>query len=244
MSKSCSYLITDCETGGLDDRLNPLLSVSLLAANDQFEALDNFELKIKPPPGTLLEVPIPAHQNVEIKSKQIAHYMDVHTGQLFTKQTKPQDALLINAIAAEINGYVEVHDGAWNFDTVKKWNEQGVTLESADHSFVVFVLGHFAQPAVGVAHNADFDSKFVSRYLPKLFSNYYRNDNLSESSWFCTVKAFRLWRKKTGIKGAAKLGDLAEQAGHKPNKAHAAFDDCYSCLAGLKWLNTQHEMAE
>lgn len=228
-----TFLITDCETGGLDDRLNPLLSVSLLAADDDFNEVDNFEMQLKPPPGTLIEVPIPAHQDPENKKKTIAYYMDVFTGKTFNKAERPPDAMVINAVAAEINGYVEIgNNGRWNFDAIKDWNDKGMSSESADHSAAAFILGLFSHPAIGVAHNADFDSKFVSRNLPKAFAYYL-------DQWFCTVKYFRSWRQKTGNKGYAKLADLAAAAGYVPPAAHTAFDDCRSCLAGLKWLQEQ-----
>jgi hypothetical protein len=230
------FLITDAETGGLDDRMNPLLSLSLLAANEKFQAVDNFEMKLQPPVGTLIEVPIPKCQDPEDKRKVISHYMDVHTKAIYRKENRPETALVINAVAAEINGYVDFKDGAWDFKAIDDWHRQARTLADAETTFIKWLLGVFSHPPVGVAHNADFDEKFVFRYMPILHSNYFK-------PWFCTVKALRAHYKKTGMKGAAKLANLAELANYTPKDAHVAYEDCLSCLAGLRWLTQQHPAA-
>lgn len=230
------YLITDCETGGLDDRMNPLLSISLLAANEKFQAVDNFEMKLMPPVGTVIEVPIPKHQIAEEKRKSISHYMDVFTKAIYNKASRPEKALVINAVAAEINGYVTFKENGWDFSSIDQWHKQSRAIADAELTFSKWLLGVFSQPPVGVAHNADFDQKFVSRYMPMLHSNYF-------PTWFCTVKALRTYYQTRGIKGAAKLANLAELAGYDPQGEHVAYEDCLSCLAGLKWLTQQHSVA-
>ena len=56
------YCIGDCETGGLDERINPILSAAFVLADENFEEVDGFAAKLKPPENSWLEVPVLSQQ--------------------------------------------------------------------------------------------------------------------------------------------------------------------------------------
>ena len=88
------FIATDTETGGLDPRLNPLLSVSVLVCTDDYKEFDEgWEQKVLPPPKTLIEIPIEEHQFAGVehwkknwRDRKLYGYMDVHTKQIYTQE--------------------------------------------------------------------------------------------------------------------------------------------------------------
>jgi oligoribonuclease (3'-5' exoribonuclease) len=222
------FLVTDTETGGLDDRINPILSVSLLIADENLQEADGWAQKIKPPGNTMLEVPVLVDQNPETRKKRVEYYLDIYTKEKY--QALPETSLVINAVAAEINGFVQFgSNGKWDIGSIDKWLNVSLPVAEVDTIYTRYITDRFTSKPVGVAHNAEFDEKFLRRYLPLLHSNYYPN-------WFCTVKAMRKWYKDRSLKGSAKLAELDVKSGYTPAKAHEALSDCRSCLAGLRWL--------
>jgi len=227
MDQTPTFLVMDFETGGLDDRLNPALSAAVVIANNDMLPLDGMEQKFLPPKGTVIEVPIPEDQKTEIRKKRISHYTDVFTRTKYP--TPPEGVLVINAVAAEINGYIKVTPTGWDATSIDLWHSQARSLADAEETFIKLIAPFKGVPPICVAHNASFDKCFTRRYLPKFFA-------MLDPNWRCTVEEFKAWYKARGLKGNAKLATLIEKCGYVHEKAHEAGDDAYACLAGMRWL--------
>ena len=227
-----AFFICDTETGGLNPVVNPLLSVACIVSPATGEELDGFALLVRPPEGTLLEVPVPSDMwpSFRYKKREVAYYQDVHTQERFAACG---DRPVITAIAAETNGYVGGEDtGAWDLTAAARWNECGLSAGKVDEVLVRFLLQFFDSKPIAVAHNAQFDYKFVSRYLPSLKQNL-------RDEWFCTYKALRSLRKKRGLnvgKGMCTLDAMCKYAGYTNPDAHEALADARACSQGLQWL--------
>lgn len=226
------YVIVDTETGGLSEKANPLLSAAVVVADSQRREVDGFALRIRPPDGSLLEIPIPEHMGKgfdEVRKRKNQYYLDVYSGE---KYTEPGDRWIITSAAAEINGYVTVKDYEYDLNPMHEWNKR-LSLEEAEATFIRFISQFFTHKPVAVAHNAQFDQKFVRGHLPELY------DNIMEP-WFCTYKAFRKWKKEHGYgtgKGACTLETACKHAGYDLSNAHEALADTRGCLALLRWLD-------
>lgn len=244
-----AFCISDTETGGLDERINPLLSAALLLADHEYNEVEGTSTKILPPPNSWLQVPVRAQQvpNFGYGHRDIDHYLEVHTGVKSTE--KPNQGYTLSAGAVEVNGFIQFGADGWDMDSYKAWMAESLSLEAAEDFFINWLVKHCRDmPPIGVAHNAIFDIKYFQRYLPKLFSYFavidpaVREDKkLSElsSGWYCTCVALKKYNKiSTRPAENAKLGALAKCAGYTPLTAHEALADTRSCLAGLRWLRT------
>lgn len=249
-----TYCVTDCETGGLDPRINPLLSVALLVGDEAFNPIDGFALKIKPPTGTVLEVLTLADQLEGYRRQQVdeapgrpvkaEYFLDVYTGAKCPD--KPTSGHIITGIAAEVNGFVALTPQGWDMSAVQQWMKESFSAAEAQATFMKWLRQFFTTAPIGVAHNAKFDVGYVQMYLPELFNFYAKLDDATRkikafsSGWYCTCEALKEWNKKAGAQAGenAKLGTLTKLAGYKPDRAHEALNDCYSCLYGLRWLRT------
>lgn len=224
-------VVIDTETGGLDCRLHPLLSVSFLLGDRNLDEMDGgLSLNVIPPPGTVIEIPAFGDQVPEMKAKRIVAWMDVHTKTLH--QRCPDDCMVIKAVAAEINGYItNGPDGKWDIEAIDRWHAKAMTMQQVDGILCSYLGQAFPKTkCLGVAHNADFDMRFVGRNMPESIKRIV-------DPWYCTMKLLRKWYGDRNHKnGSAKLASLAEIAGHKPRAAHEALEDCRSCLSGLRWL--------
>lgn len=251
---SATYCVTDCETGGVDERINPLLSVALLIGDEKFDPVDGFSMKILPPENTHLEVPILEHQKVPFTKTEempgawykrtIQHWINIHSGDIV--RAKPETGFIITAVAADICGFTQPTPNGWDMAVTHRWLKQSFTAEEAENAYIAFLNQHFKSKPIGVAHMAIFDVKYVAHYLPRLRAYYYdlpeqtkkANKELS-SGWYCTCTALKGWNKRSPTPGEnAKLTTLAKLAGYVPHATHEALADCYSCLYGLRWLRT------
>lgn len=232
-------LIVDTETGGLDPRVNPLVSISLIVFQvDPSKILDNFHIKIMPPDGTLMQIPVdPTDQSFNPK---VAHLIDVN-GQSYKCDERgnpehPDLALrpIITCGAARVNGF-----------TWQDWKDKSLPIAQADESFRSFLNNWFDHPPIAYAHNADFDEKFVMYTFPHTHAAIAR-------PWLCTMRLYQKYLKATQRKASAKLAELAKVANADPetpayltlrgngediiSKAHDAGADTKMCFAAIQWL--------
>lgn len=224
-------VVLDTETGGLHPESNPLLSCSLLIVSPDLYEVDGVCSRFKPPIGTLLELVRPEDRYVGNKRGQRIAWVDVYTNQ----QYEPDDPIvhtrpLITAYAAEINGYTG--QTAWSWDAVQAWNQTGEQLEITDAHLAGTVKQFYTNRPVAVAHNTDFDEKYVRQHLPRLYARL-------NPVWGCTYRAFQALRLKMGMKnvaGSCTLASLSKTAGYEPDGRHEALEDARACLMGLRWL--------
>lgn len=258
------YLGADTETGGLDQRIHPLLSIASIVADGQMNRIDGMSFKIKPPPDTWLEVPITAHMFLPEKQKlTIDHYRNVYDGSVCAAADFQDRAnrFIITAIAAETNGFIlPTADRKWDLESYKLWVAQGLDIDTVDRALVQYVETASKHKLTGVAHNASFDEKFVTQWLPLFRQRFARPSEVvlnvlgfnqkgqgglttyAKTGWICTMELLRAWYKaRGGEKGGAKLSDLAQLAGVTNVKAHDAFADTVVCLKGLQWLSQRPE---
>lgn len=155
---------------------------------------------------------------------------DLNELDIFAHRIIPRPGYLVDAFAANVNGYEE-----------SEWIRTGLDWEQANRAYTQYIQQWFGtRRAVAVAHNAPFDDKFVRTHLPAV-------SPLLFDPWFCTLSALRRWRKVSKVDGKCKLADLAELAQFKHadgDKAHDAIGDTKACLAGMRWLKTQNALAQ
>lgn len=230
----------DTETGGLDERLHPLLSIAICVADETFNNYDGFEVKIKPPQGTLLQVPKAGFFGLKcVAPHHTSHYVDAYTRQVVDHSPNTP---VITAYAAETNGYVgaDSKNGTWDYDAMDAWNNNGQDITEAEEDIMTYLAKCFGPVPPGgsghivtIAHNAVFDQKFVQCHMPRLFA-------MLKNPWYCTCNASRAYFKKRGVKGSAKLTEMAKLAGHDyQGKAHQAFADVEAALAVLRFLRKE-----
>jgi hypothetical protein len=259
-----TFAPTDTETGGLDPRCHPLLSISVLVADATMQHVDGMYLKIKPPQDTWLEVPIRDQMFLTgddaPRVLKADFYLNVYTGEVksASEYVGQANRYEITAYAAQTNFFVRPGpDGKWDLQSYKAWIEAGVTVDEADRLLAKFLEAASPYKLTGVAHNATFDEKFVTAWLPLLRQRYAKPSDVvlqalgfapggkgglatyTRVGWICTVELMKAWRKKVGhTAGNNKLEYLAELAGVKNDKAHDAYADTKTCLAGLRFLAT------
>lgn len=233
------FAFIDTETGGLKESVNPLLSVAVVLADEHLNRLDGFALKVKPPEGTVLEVPISEHiGDTGNYRRKVRHYEDVYTGEILPP-TQAKGRYIITPAAAETNGFVDVVTTAsglkeWDREPQRVWMRQSLGVARVDEVYVSFLAQFFKARPVPVAHNAKFDQKYVLRYLPN-FAGQLHED------WFCTYRALSGLRKSRGEsvgKGMCTLGALAKYSNYVNPNPHEALADAETCLEGLRWLKT------
>lgn len=240
---SAELVVLDTETGGLDVRKNPLLSISMLAVRaDGLAETARLHLKILPPDGTLCEHT--QDTDPENFKPLITHLTDVN-GKVYdcAPNGTPLDPVYaenarISAGAARVNGF-----------TWASWSDTGMQKEEADATFTKFVLSECIPKPMAWAHNADFDEKYLFYHLP-------RSHDLLQTPWYCTMKLLKTWRKRSGIQGRNRLKELAALANEDPDtpayqtlnlksggtmldNAHDALADTILCHAGLIWLTAK-----
>lgn len=228
---TAQFVVVDYETGGLDVRLNPPLSVAVLAADADGQELDGFSLRIRPPAGTVLAVPVLRDQRNDptLYSPQIEYYLDLRTKEQFAQC--PPNVPLVQAPAARINGFVKIENDVWQLDSVDEWMLNSRLVENTERTLRVWLRQWFSpSKPVFVAHNASYDLRYCETWMPGLYSD-------AHPTWLCTM----LWYAHViGKRKGTKLSDVCAAAGHRQGNAHDALDDTRSCLAALRWLRANH----
>jgi hypothetical protein len=248
----CGLLATDTETGGLDPRLHPLLSVSAVAATSAVEEIDGLSLKVLPPHGTLLEIPRAEHCWVpsdELRNREFIGYLDVWSKKVIPAQEVDAAHVpcLITSQAAEINGYITrsaVSGHPWDLGAVQNWHDQALPIKEAEDTLIRLIRQCFITKPIPVAHNAPFDDKFVYVWMRRFYDELGKVPDGAEwctiqCRWLCTMSALGRYLKATGQpmgKGARKLATLVKLAGVDQEAAHDALADARSSLIGLRWL--------
>lgn len=223
-----TFLVADTETGGLNAITNPVLSLGLLIADSNGEEIDGIELKLRPPFGTTLEVPVKEDQSRDGYGMRISGHYDVWTREMKSEPGPVQ----ITAGAALINGFIERGpDGLWNLESCQPWLDTSFAPDDASHTILRMVDQYFppeAKPAA-VAYNAKFDAKMITQWLPSVARRL-------SPTWFCAMEAYK---KRLNLKKGYKLVDACKTAGFDLGaNAHEALADCRGALAVLRWLRT------
>ena len=156
---------------------------------------------------------------------------DFNEIETFAHKILPRPGYSVEPGAAAVNGY-----------TQEEWERTGMDADHADRAYSAFLDQFFkGTPAVGVAHNAAFDAKFLAHHMPSTYTRYLalgdeRTRKLHEG-WYCTMVHLKEWRQRCKFAGSNKLADLAAVAGYTvQGKAHDAMTDTRTCLAGMRWL--------
>lgn len=244
----CGLLSVDTETGGLDPRLNPLLSVSAVATTPDVEEIDGLSLKVLPPEGTLLEVPRAEHCWVpreELPKRELIGYVNVWTREAISPSAVDRRTIpcLIESGAAEINGYVtKATSGShpWDLQSAWLWHSQSRYPADVDTTLVTLVRSCFRSKPIPVAHNAPFDATFTCVWLRKFYDELGRMpDSSLKCGWLCTMHYLGKYLDIMGMekkKGARKLATLVKMAGAEHDAPHDALADARATLVGLRWL--------
>jgi hypothetical protein len=210
------------------------MSIGVWITDEAYNMLGFEQMRFRPPAGTVIEIPIPEHQNANIPGKTIQEYRDVFTGEIVPVVS---DRFLVTARAAEVNGYVMLDSNKlWLPLTYPpEWHRDAVTYDIGEQRIRAKIDELFGngKPDAVIAHNAPFDNGFVAQYLPNLYTRI----SQPEKKWTCSMQLLRAWRKKTGIDGKATLDELSKLAGYNPPRdTHEALDDTIRCAVGYQWL--------
>lgn len=226
-----AFVVLDTETGGLDPRVNPLLSVAVLVAGGapDYQHIDGFQVKVLPPENTWMEIPTPDTVGLHQPRKRLAGYRHAHSGASATEL--PAGALVLSAYAMEVNHYVGIVDGKWDFSPMQQWMSEAFEVTKAEQNIRQYLAQVFqGKRPLAVAHNAQFDQRFINAHMPLLEQDLY-------PQWFCTLAASKEYWKKQGVKHSAKLTEMAKVAGYDySDKAHDAFEDVKATLKVLAFL--------
>jgi len=213
-------LILDTETGGFNPARNPLLSIGLLVG-DLGKVHSTISVKFVPPEGTWLEVPIREDQLKGKYSKTIEFWLNLTTGEHMPPQEE-KPVRFINAIAAEVNGFVGASETVVGWDTTKiaLWGQH--TYETG---LLVLIEWLAKQPKLNavICHNADFDLGFVEAWLPGLMK-------VVPPNWHCTQDAYKHKFLGGKTKGSS-LGAICKIAGFVPEEGHTYHTELGDCAA-------------
>lgn len=224
-----TLIALDTETGGLSEALNPLLSIAVAVADETYNLMDGFEIKIAPPKNAVIELPAAGSFGKHNFKKRLLGYMNVWTKERMP--SVPEGTPIITGGAAEVNGYIGPDDLNWDMSAIDRWNASASDVTQAQEDLLTYLTSCFGESqVVTVAHNAVFDIKFVGMNMPKLLRKL-------KDPWFCTLNASRELFKLRGVKQSAKLTEMAKLAGFDfEGKAHQAFADGEATLAVLRYL--------
>lgn len=225
------FLAADYETGGLDPRICPPLSMAVVSADTEYNELDGFSLRIRPPLNTVLAVPILRDQRDDptLFNPKIDYYRNLYTGEMY--DSHPENFYVVQAAAARINRFVQIEDDTWVISSVADWLENGVFVETAEHMLRQWLRQQFPSGhPIATAHNAVFDRGYCKQWMPGLYADLH-------PQWICTM----LWYAKVlGKRKGTKLSDFCAAVGRPQLNAHEALSDTRDVLAALAWLSTNH----
>lgn len=230
-----TFTITDTETGGLDETRNPLLSIATLVCDEQLNELANYYTRIRPPRGTVLEVPAETREDRTMGNyrARIMWWYDLYNGTTF--ETKPPGPV-ISAGAAMVNGFIKPDANGsfewWDLKSCEEWMTDSVALGDADRDLAIFLTSHFPQSKpVNIAYNVDFDVKFVREHAKLAFA-------AMGETWVCAMKATQKAVKTANpsARSGWKLSDAARMAGITNPSAHEALGDVRTTRPVVKWL--------
>jgi DNA polymerase-3 subunit alpha (Gram-positive type) len=152
---------------------------------------------------------------------ELAAILTDPTGRMVLKEysTKVFPEKPVHPKAAAVNGY-----------TVEKWAGSAVSLNVAMKEFIVM-----AKDTVMVAHNIDFDWRFIEENIKKLQMRWPGYFNRA-----CTMNlSFPLLKK--GVVENCKLGTICDFFSIDKGEAHTALSDVNSCRqAYLKLMELMH----
>lgn len=207
-------IVLDTETGGLDARLHPLLSVSLLLVDiDTFTVIEHFYIYVDPPDSTV----------VETSAGFVDRHGRVVQAPLFDTQ------FVITKTAADLAKF------SWD-----AWRNKGVPLWQADKSFREFLDQWFSKrrQAPVFAYNAPFDEAFIKKYLPRAYDKMER-PFVCVYRTFKMLCSRYLPRKPENFKLASVYHFVKRQCPEvrdylrEGDSAHDAFVDTEMCLTVL-----------
>jgi DNA polymerase III epsilon subunit-like protein len=217
-----NVIIIDTENGGFSWNKNPILSIGLI--KDVNSEISKLEINIAPPTNTWLEVPVEEHQGLDVKDKDIEYYLNLTSGEELPYNINYVfEDPIITAIAAEVNGFVELNP---------KWvlplkHREAMDVDSADELISDFIFGANATP---VAHNVEYDKGFIKKYLPKTFAGLGQD-------WFCTMQYFRERYNNRKAKGSG-LANIIKLANYGEPQNHTALADAEACHFILNWFRS------
>lgn len=215
------YVFFDTETGGLDYRINPLLSAAAVFADLIFREKDGFAYKIIPPEDTHLEFPDPQQhfppEEFRYRPRRIIGYYHIASRTMREPvggQPPVPGCHIVSAGAAEVNHFVTPDaEGHWNLEACHDWVKSGMTLELASTNMLQWINAYFAdQTILAITHNADFDHRFMKAYLP-------------------TVEQ-RFWRRQAGT--ASTYGYRLAAAAKKASKGKSDEDDTHDWFCTMR----------
>jgi DNA polymerase III epsilon subunit-like protein len=120
----------------------------------------------------------------------------------------------------------------WDLNSINVRLSRSIVAKEADIMLTNYLQQGFKYKPIAVAHNSEFDSKYMQKYLPNTFAQY-------RHPWICTVQWSRRWREARGIKGRCNLGEMCKVAGFVQEGAHAPLEDCRSCLKVFNFLTRE-----
>jgi DNA polymerase III epsilon subunit-like protein len=234
-----AFIVLDTETGGLQARFNPLLSVAVVVCDTELNVVEGHGTKISPPDNCLLQIPIPQDMfNEKTWNPRTAYWLNLTTGEHVDASFKP--LMSIAAKAAEINGFITAGpDGKWDLESCRPWIANGLPRERVESSYRQLLRTAFGEDlAPGslrtMAYNGSFDAAFLREHMPNLMYDL-------APKWLdpCEMAKKMMQAKTPGLKKGWKLVQMAKEAGYEEHAAHDAYGDCLACLAVFRWLQAQ-----
>lgn len=222
-------IILDTETGGVNARRNPLLSIGLVHATEE-KLGDAISIRFKPPEDTWIEVPILADQVKGKYSKEIEFWLNLSTGET-QKPGEEKPAKLIAAVAAEVNGFVKMSETkpGWDMLSMGAWGTDDYATGAV--KLAEWIKSHPSNATLG--HNVNFDNMFIEAWLPELLP-------VLPLEWACTQQVYKKAYLNNATKGSS-VEAICKVAGYNPPEGalHTEIGDCNATFHIWKWLRSR-----